>query len=327
MEQPLIDSFGRSKHKLRVSLTDRCNFRCSYCMPEEPVWLPRNEILSFEELHRVIRLFVTELGITHLRLTGGEPLLRKGVVEFVQGLDELRALGLQRISMTSNGALLTRLAAPLQRAGLDDLNVSLDSVDPQRFAELTGGGQLAPVLDGVLAAREAGLSLKLNAVVIRDRNEDDVLPLARWAQEHGLPLRYIEFMPLDARDGWSPQKVVPEAEIIEALSRSYRVEALPRTREPARYYRLDEDYRIGVISTVSNPFCASCDRVRLAATGEIYPCLFSPFGVDLKQALRTGESDEHLQTLIRQAVWRKGKGFTASAGYVSRAVGMHALGG
>ena len=323
---PLLDSFGRSKKKLRISLTDRCNFRCTYCMPEDPEWLPRNQILSFEEMLQVARVFVADLGITNIRLTGGEPLVRNGVDEFVAALQPLRDLGLRRISMTSNGALLHRYAGPLREAGLDDINVSIDAMSEERFAALTKGS-LPEVLRGIRAARDAGLPIKLNAVIIRGQNEQDVLPLAEWAYEEQLPLRYIEFMPLDGKGGWTPEKVVPEAEIIQALQSRFRVDALPRTREPATYYRLDDDYRIGVISTVSNPFCSTCDRVRITATGEIFPCLFSPLGIDLKSTLRGGATDEELRDAIRQAVWRKGKGFAESAGYVQRAVGMHALGG
>lgn len=323
---PLLDRFGRSKHKLRISLTDRCNFRCGYCMPEDPEWLPKAEILSFEELTRLARLFVAELGITNIRVTGGEPLLRKGVDRFVEGLQALRELGLQRVSMTSNGTLLGRYAEPLKRAGLDDINVSIDAIDPRRFFELTRG-ELAPVMEGILAARDAGLPVKLNAVIIRGQNEDEVLPLAEWAHREGLSLRYIEFMPLDGKGAWAPDKVVPEAEIIERLRGRFPVEPLPRTREPATYYQLDDGFKIGVISTVSNPFCASCDRVRLTATGDIFPCLFSPLSYGLKEALRGDAGDDELLERIRAAVWRKGKGFVANAGYVQRQVGMHALGG
>lgn len=322
----LVDRFGRSKRKLRVSLTDRCNFRCSYCMPENPEWLPKSELLSYEELRRVIGLFVTELGMTHLRLTGGEPLMRKGVPEFIASLDPLRKQGLQRISLTTNGALLDRYAEPLRDAGLDDLNISIDSLDPVRFRELTDG-DIDQVLAGIDAARAAGLSIKLNAVVIRDYNEMEVLPLARWAKREGLSLRFIEFMPLDGGGTWSPEKVVSEREILDALSREFTVDAIPRTREPATYYLLDGDYRLGVISTVSNPFCRTCDRLRLAATGEVYPCLFSPVGVDLRPALRGEGDDEAVKQVIRQAVWRKGEGFIKSAGYVQRRVTMHAMGG
>lgn len=322
----LLDSFGRSKHKLRISVTDRCNMRCHYCMPEDPEWLPRHQILSFEELHRLAGLFVQTLGVRNIRVTGGEPLLRKGVVEFIADLQELRAQGLERVSLTSNATLLGRHAAGLKAAGLDDINISLDAMEPELFQRMTKS-ELAPVLSGILAARDTGIPIKLNAVVIKDENEQEILPLTAWAREHGLPLRFIEFMPLDGKGSWRPERVVPEAEIIARLQQQYAVEALPRTREPARYYRLDGDYQIGVISTVSNPFCASCDRVRLTATGEIFPCLFSPKGADLKHSLRTGASDAELAELIRAAVWRKGKGFVEVAGYVQRDASMHTLGG
>jgi cyclic pyranopterin phosphate synthase len=323
----LVDRFGRSKKKLRLSLTDRCNFRCGYCMPEDPEWLPKEQILTYEELHGIAEMFVTRMGVTNIRLTGGEPLVRRGVPKFLGRLAELKGSGLERISMTTNGVLLPRHAKALVEAGLDDANVSIDSLDPERFRAMTGGGDVDQVLEGIRAARDAGLSLKLNAVVIRGENEDDVVPLARWARQEGVPLRFIEFMPLDARGGWQPERVVPEREIIEALSEHFEVEPIPRTREPATYYMLDGDYRLGVISTVSNPFCSSCDRVRVTATGEIYPCLFSPVCTDLKTPLRDGAGPADLERVIRGAVWRKGKGFVESAGYVDRAITMHGLGG
>ncbi len=323
---PLEDRFGRSKHKLRISVTDRCNFRCHYCMPEDPQWLPREEILSFEELLRLCRLFVTELGLRRIRITGGEPLLRKNIEHFVASLQPLRAQGLERISMTSNGTLLARHAAALKAAGLDDINVSIDALDAELFEHMTHGA-LEPVLDGILAARDAELPVKLNAVVIRDQNEQEIVPLAEWAYQQNVSLRFIEFMPLDGNGGWNPQRVVPEAEIIERLRRRFAIEALPRTREPATYYLLDGRYRLGVISTISKPFCSSCDRVRITATGDIYPCLFSPVSMALREPLREGASDGELEQIIREAIWRKGKGFVESAGYVQRAAGMHTLGG
>lgn len=326
-EGPLLDSFGRSKRKLRLSLTDRCNFRCGYCMPEEPEWLPRHQLLSYEELFQVSRLFVERLGITNIRLTGGEPLVRRNVPGFVEQLNALRPLGLKRVSLTTNAALLTRHAPALAEAGLDDVNISIDSLDPDRFRAMTGGGELATVLDGIRAARDAGIATKLNAVVIKGENEDDVLPLARWARDEGVPLRYIEFMPLDARGGWQPGKVVPEADIVSALEHDFSVVPQPRTREPATYYTLNGDYSVGIISTVSNPFCSSCDRVRVTAQGEIYPCLFSPGCTDLKTPLRDGAGDEDLLAVIRGAVWRKDAGFVVNRGYVERGITMHALGG
>ncbi len=324
---PLVDRFERSKHKLRLSLTDRCNFRCHYCMPEDPEWLPKEQLLSFEELERIARLFITRLGIDNIRLTGGEPLMRRGVADLVARLDALRAEGLERISMTSNGVPLRKHADDLVAAGLDDINISIDSIDPERFRAMTGGGELDAVLGGIRAARDAGLAMKLNAVVIRGDNEEDIVPLTEWAMSEGVSLRFIEFMPLDARGGWQPGRVVPEREIIERLAERHHVESLSRTREPATYYRVDGDYRLGVISTVSNPFCATCDRVRVTATGEIYPCLFSPVNTDLKTPLRDGASDDDLEHVVRGAVWRKGKGFVESAGYVQRAITMHGLGG
>ncbi|MFP5306617.1 MAG: GTP 3',8-cyclase MoaA, partial [Gammaproteobacteria bacterium] len=198
----LQDARGRSKRKLRLSLTDRCNLRCVYCMPEHPQWLPREQILRREELLRLARLFVTELGIQEIRLTGGEPLLRADVVEIVAMLGELRPLGLERIAMTSNGIQLPRHALALRAAGLDDINISLDAFTPETFQRLTGGA-VEPVLRGIDAARAVGLPVKINSVAIRDHNEDEVLPLARWAVAQDVPLRFIEFMPLDGRGYWN----------------------------------------------------------------------------------------------------------------------------
>ncbi|MDZ7811083.1 MAG: radical SAM protein, partial [Arhodomonas sp.] len=262
-------------------------------MPEEPEWLPKSEFLTFEELERVARLFIQRLGIDSIRLTGGEPLVRRGVPDFVARLDALRGLGLRRISMTSNGVPLARSAAALAAAGLDDINISIDSLDPERFRRMTGGGDLAAVLEGIRAARDAGLGLKLNAVVIRGDNEDDVVPSPNGPWARGSPSlhRFITQCP------WrlAAQRVVPEREIIEHLEQRHEVEPVSRTREPATYYRVDGAYHLGVISTVSNPFCSTCDRVRVTATGEIYPCLFSPVNTDLKTPLRDGADDDELE--------------------------------
>lgn len=322
---PLVDRFGRSKHKLRLSLTDRCNFRCGYCMPDDPVWTPRDQLLSLEELHTLAALFVRRLGITHLRLTGGEPLLRRGVLGLLERLNELRPHGLARIALTTNGSLLARYATRLRDLGIDNLNVSLDSLDPRRFKAMTAA-ELGPVLQGIEAARDAGLDVKLNTVVIRGENEDDIVPLARWALQEGLKLRFIEFMPLDGRGTWNPSRVVPEREIVARLRQEFAVEALPRSREPATYYLLEERQPLGVISTVSNPFCASCDRVRVTATGALYACLFSPVCSDLRALLRAGDLDT-LEQRIRAGVWDKGKGFIESSGYVQRQISMNGLGG
>ncbi|MGQ0622226.1 MAG: GTP 3',8-cyclase MoaA [Panacagrimonas sp.] len=322
----LGDARGRAKRKLRVSLTDRCNLQCLYCMPEHPRWLPRVEILRRDELVRLVRLFVTELGIREIRLTGGEPLLRRDAIEILAELNELRSLGLERIAMTSNAVRLAPVAAALKAAGLDDLNVSIDSITPERFHAMTRG-QIAPVLKGLDAARAAGLGVKLNSVVIRGYNEDEVLPLVRWAFQENLSLRFIEFMPLDGRGFWTREKVVTEAQILEQLQPEFRVERLPRTAEPAEYFLLNGRFRLGVIPTISRPFCATCDRVRLSATGELYSCLFSEKGRDLKTPLRSGAGDVELARHIRGHVWHKEAGYAARPGYVERTVTMHHLGG
>ncbi|MCI0749284.1 MAG: GTP 3',8-cyclase MoaA [Nevskiales bacterium] len=322
----LRDRFDRTKRKLRLSLTDRCNLRCLYCMPEHPRWLPRTELLTQEELTRVARLFVGALGLAQIRLTGGEPLLRPDVLECVSALQTLRPLGLQRLSMTSNGVRLSRLAAPLKSAGLDDLNVSLDARTPETFTALTRG-RVDPVLEGIAAARAAGLPVKVNCVLIRGYNEHEILPLTEWAVAEGLTLRFIEFMPLDGSNQWTPERVVREDEILAALATRYSVERVPRGHDPATEYLLDGRRLIGIISTISAPFCAQCDRVRLTATGELYPCLFSRQGVALREPLRTGADDDALRARIRRAVWDKDAGYAARPGYVERSISMHRLGG
>lgn len=325
-EAPLRDARGRGKRKLRLSLTDRCNLRCVYCMPEHPCWLPRAELLSQPELLRLAGLFVTDLGIDEIRLTGGEPLLRSGVADIVSALDELRPRGLQRIAMTSNGMALPRQARALRDAGLDDLNISLDAFAPDVFRRLTGG-EVAPVLRGIDAARAAGIPVKINSVVIRGHNDDQVLPLTRWAMAEAVPLRFIEFMPLDGRGYWNAERVVSEDELLAQLRPYHDIAAEPETDDPARYYRLDGHYRLGVISTISRPFCRRCDRLRLSATGGLYACLFSGEGADLRAALRAGSDDAQLRALIRSHVWHKEAGYAERSGYVERPVSMHLMGG
>lgn len=323
----VVDRHGRRKRKLRVSLTDRCNFRCPYCMPEQPDYMPRRDRLTRAELQRLLGLFVRELGITELRLTGGEPLLRRDLEGIIADCQALRDDGLQRISLTSNGALLARRAEALKAAGLDDLNISLDALTPATFARLSGGRAVAPVLEGIRAARDAGLPTKLNAVVVRDVNVDEILPLARFAIAERVPLRYIEFMPLDGRGEWSRERVVPEAEILAELQREFAITAEPRGNAPATSYRIGDGEQLGIIATVSNPFCANCDRLRITADGSLYPCLFSQRGTPLRDALRDGTADAALLDTIRGAVWNKEAGYIAQPGYVERPIAMHHLGG
>lgn len=323
---PLLqDRFGRSKRKLRLSLTDRCNFRCRYCMPEHPQWLPGRELMDRQELVRLATLFV-DAGIEEIRLTGGEPLLRKDVVACVAALSRLRERGLKRLSMTTNGTRLPALLDDLIEAGLDDLNISLDAVDEVRFQALTSS-PLAPVLAGIERARDRGIAVKLNAVLIQDFNHDQILPLVAWARSRQLPLRFIEYMPLDEPGRWQADQVVSEARILGTLEQHYHVQALPRSSNPATQYRLDGDYTVGVISTVTRPFCASCDRLRLTANGHLYTCLFSRRGHDLLTPLRSGEDDSALRQRITQRVWHKDAGYAATPGPVARLITMHGMGG
>jgi GTP 3',8-cyclase len=324
---PLSDRYGRTMKKFRVSLTDRCNLRCVYCMPECPGWRTRDEILGFEEIERLVEIFVVRMGIEQVRLTGGEPLLRQNVADLVAGLGALRTAGLRRVSLSTNGVFLARYARALADAGLDDVNVSLDSLSPRRFEKITGGGRLSDVLAGIEFAREAGVSVKLNCVVMRGVNDGDVLPLARWAYQANLALRFIEFMPLDSRGLWSPEMVFTKREIIASLQQEFAVMSEPRTPDPARYFMLNGTMRVGVISTVSSPFCAQCDRIRLTADGRLFPCLFTQSGIDLKGTMRAGAGAGRIEACIRNAVANKPLGFVDQSAHLNPRVGMHVLGG
>ncbi|KMQ83500.1 molybdenum cofactor biosynthesis protein, partial [Lasius niger] len=245
-------------------------------MPERPQWQARQLHLDNAELVRLLRLFI-EQGIEQLRLTGGEPLLRPDLVPLLEDLQALRPLGLQRISMTSNASRLAPQAKALAAAGLDDLNISLDCLDPALFQRLTGQ-PIAPVLTGIEAARAAGLSVKINTVLVRGYNETSILPLLDWAMREALELRFIEYMPLDAPGRWQPESVFTEDELIAQIATSHQIQRLPRHSDPATPWQVDGYYRLGVISTVSKPFCASCDRLRITADGTLYTCLFSAQG-------------------------------------------------
>ena len=241
-------------------------------------------------------------------------------------LSRLREHGLKRLSMTTNGTRLPALLDDLIEAGLDDLNISLDAVDEGRFQALTRR-PLAPVLAGIEKARDSGLPVKLNAVLIQGYNDDQILPLTHWAKARDLPLRFIEYMPLDEPGRWREEQVVSEARILDTLAGHYRIEALPRGAAPATEYRLDERYTLGVISTVTRPFCADCDRLRLTANGHLYTCLFARQGHDLLTPLRGGESEAQLRRRIEQRVWHKDAGYAARPGPVDRPITMHGMGG
>lgn len=309
----LLDSFGRTARDLRISITDRCNFRCTYCMPEEGMqFVPRSELLSFEEITRLARLFVEELGVESIRLTGGEPTVRRDLHRLVAMLAELRTTSGEpvELSLTTNGSSLTRLAELLVQAGLKRVNVSLDSLRRERFAAITRRDALGDVLSGIEAAVAAGLEpVKVNAVVVRDQNEDEVVDFATFGREHGVQVRFIEFMPLDATGGWSLDKVVPAEEIVARIGEVYPLEEVAHGPEPASRFRyLDGAGEIGVIPSVTKPFCGDCDRIRLTAEGQFLTCLFAVDDLDLRTPMRSGASEAFLADLIRTAVGQKWAG-------------------
>lgn len=305
---PLTDSFGRFARKLRISVTDRCNFRCQFCMPKTPVWLPRYEILSYEEIERVVTLFA-KLGVEKVRLSGGEPLMRKDIEKLVAML--ARVPGISSLSMTTNGFLLAEKAAALRNAGLQSVTVSLHSLKPERFSEITGGGVLQKVADGIRAAKEGGFKpLKVNAVIIRGCNEDEVADLAGLARAGDVTVRFIEYMPFDGQRLWGMEKVVSGREIIQTIQDHFDVEPIRReTGSTAKIYRFtDGPGEIGVITSITDPFCSDCDRIRLSADGKIVPCLFDKTGFDLRPLLRNGSSDDTISAFMRESVSRKAPG-------------------
>jgi len=315
--EPLVDSYGRVHRDLRISVTDRCNFRCTYCMPEEGMqWLDRADVLSFEEIERISSLLVRRFGIDAIRLTGGEPTVRAHLPVLVR---DLAALGVD-LSLTTNGATLALLADDLAQAGLRRVNVSLDSLREERFAALTRRDVLPRVLEGIDAALAAGLSpVKVNAVVIRGVNDDEVLDLAAFGRDRGVSVRFIEFMPLDADGGWQRDQVVPAAEIVDAVGSRWAVEPVASGSEPAQRWRyLDGAGDIGVIPSVTDAFCSSCDRIRLTADGALRACLFATEETDLKGPMRAGASDEELAELVRATVASKWAGHGISEVSFSR---------
>jgi cyclic pyranopterin phosphate synthase len=306
--RPLVDSFGRQVTDLRISVTDRCNFRCRYCMPaEEMTWLPRQDILTFEEIERVATVFVAHFGLASVRLTGGEPTSRAHLPELVRRLARLPV----ELSMTTNGATLGRLAGPLREAGLHRVTVSCDSLRPERFATITGRDALPAVLAGIHAAISAGLApVKVNTVLVRDFNDDEVVDLARFGREHGVEVRFIEFMPLDGAGEWSKGRVVPASEVLERLSTAFALEPMGhRGAQPAERFRyLDGGGTVGVIASVTRPFCGDCDRARLTAEGALRSCLFSVKETDLRALLRGGAPDVEVAEAIAAEVAAKWAG-------------------
>jgi cyclic pyranopterin phosphate synthase len=305
--RPLVDSFGRVHADLRISVTDRCNFRCTYCMPEEGMqWLPREELLTFEELERLARLLVERHGIRSIRLTGGEPTVRAHLPVLVAKLASLPV----DLALTTNGATLQSVARGLADAGLRRVNVSLDTLLPDRFLELTRRDQLADVLLGIDAALEAGLApVKVNVVVVRGVNDDEILELASYGRANGVTVRFIEWMPLDGGDSWTGDQVVTQAEIVEQIDAAFPLEPIARGTAPAERFRyLDGLGEVGVIPSVTRPFCEQCDRIRLTADGQLRSCLFSLEDHDLRGPLRSGASDDQLSDAIEACVRAKWAG-------------------
>jgi GTP 3',8-cyclase len=307
---PLVDGFGRVHTDLRISVTDRCNLRCTYCMPEEGlIWLPRSEILSFEEIERVAWV-AHGLGVDSVRLTGGEPLLRANVVDLV---GRLGRVGFADLSMTTNGTGLARLAPALAAAGLHRVNVSCDSLRPDRFGQIRRRGVLAGVLEAMDAAEAAGLRpAKVNVVVMAGVNDDEVVDFAAFARNTARIVRFIEFMPLDADGAWERSSVVPGDEILARIDATWPLEpASWRAADsaPADRYRFrDGRGEIGVITSVTKAFCGSCNRLRLTADGAIRNCLFAHDEISVRDLMRSGASDDELALLLRRAVWAKRAG-------------------
>jgi cyclic pyranopterin phosphate synthase len=325
----LQDRFGRAHNNLRISVTDRCNLRCTYCMPEDVTFLDRSELLSFEEITHFVRV-AAPLGIDKIRLTGGEPLMRRGLDRLARLLVEVS--GIRDVGLTTNGLLLAEQAQALFDAGLRRINVSLDTLDEGRFRQLARRDGLDRVLAGIAAAQRAGFDpVKVNAVIIRGVNECDVVPLARHAREHGWEMRFIEYMPIGA-DAWEREKVFFGHEILEAIERALGPLAPAEDydpRAPAMDFRyVDGKGRLGLIASVSRPFCTRCNRLRLTCDGKLRNCLFALDEVDVKALLRGEANDDRLAERIRQAVWDKWEGHEINtARFVKPQRTMHAIGG
>lgn len=311
---PLIDPFNRRVRDLRISITDRCNFRCTYCMPAEGMkWLDRAEILTFEEITRLARIFVEHFDFDGIRLTGGEPTVRAQLPVLVEKLSQIKVPSSGRpvdLAMTTNGSTLRLLSDDLKKAGLSRLNISIDSLDAETFFKMTRRNQLDKVLDGIDAAIATGFEpVKINIVMIRGVNDHEIVDFARFGREKKVQPRFIEFMPLDADDAWSMDKVVPADEIIEKINEVYPLEPIDHGPEPAqRFAYKDGKGQLGIIPSVTKPFCNNCDRVRLTAEGQFMTCLFAIDEFDLRKLLRSGGSDQDLIAEIERAVGTKWAG-------------------
>ena len=316
MKKQLLDSYGRVHTNLRISVTDVCNFRCIYCMPEDMVFMPDSALMSYDEILHFTRMFV-ELGVNKLRITGGEPLVRPGVAQLIEQLTRINAL--KDISLTTNGIGLVTQAQPLYDAGLRRINVSLDTLNEEKFEQMTRRKVLSRVLEGLKAAHDCGFNpIKVNAVAMRGFTDDEIVDLATFARKNQYQLRFIEFMPLDADDIWGRNMFIPSKEIIEKISNVYPLERMhlngDSKNDTAQRYRFaDNDSELGVIPSVSEPFCGNCNRIRLTADGKFRTCLFSITETDLLTPLREGADDETIKQLIIDAVAKKEAGHKINA--------------
>lgn len=323
----LKDRFGRVHTDLRISITDRCNFRCAYCMPEEGMnWLDRSDLLTFEEIERVTRVLVEQAGVTSVRITGGEPTVRARLPVLIEKIAKLDV----DLAMTTNGATLALIADDLFAAGLKRINISIDSLDAERFHAFTKRNELPRVLEGIDAAVAAGFQpVKLNAVLMRGINDDEIVDFLRFGREKGVTVRFIEFMPLDAQGEWSADRVVPYAEILERAGEHFEFESVERGHAPAERFRYtDGKGEFGVIASVTEPFCESCDRMRLSAEGQLRNCLFAHDHVDLKTILRGGGSDQDLVDAVAGEIERKWAGHAiGQVHFIRPSKSMSQLGG
>jgi len=327
MGRELVDLFGRVHRDFRISVTDRCNFRCQYCMPEEGLdWLKREELLTFEEIVRVTKILVEKYGIDSVRLTGGEPTLRANLPDLISMLSELPI----EIALTTNGITLEKNAHILSSAGLNRINISMDSLRAERFEEITLRDDMRKVIRGIEASLEAGLSpVKINVVVMRGINDDEIVDFAKFGRDMGVIVRFIEFMPLDADENWSTSSVVTLKEIFSTINSVYPLEEIERSNAPASGFRyLDNKGEIGIVASVSQKFCATCDRIRITADGQFRNCLFSNEEFNLKEALRSGNTDKEICELLELAVLAKREGHgIGNVDFIRPARSMSQIGG
>ena len=310
MTPNLIDPFGRAVTYLRVSVTDRCDFRCAYCMAEDMTFLPKKDLLSLEELDRVCAAFIGK-GVRKIRLTGGEPLVRKGIMTFVEALGRhLRSGALEELTITTNGSQLAKYADALYAHGVRRINVSVDTLDEDKFRKITRWGELSKVMAGIDAAQKAGLSIKINAVALKDFNDKEIPDMIRWAHGRGMDMTLIETMPLGDIEGDRTDQYLPLSVVRAGLAGTFTLEDIPyKTGGPARYVRIKETGgRLGFITPMTHNFCESCNRVRLTCTGTLYMCLGKDDAADLRAPLRASEGDELLNAAIDEAIGRKPKG-------------------